>query len=84
MFSVVEGETIERGHVPAAAARAAFRPLLNELLRTFAPGQEIELYPRAMFYFVVKEVASGHRQGDLGDQLRRAHLDGSLQSRGGG
>jgi hypothetical protein len=79
---IIEKETVERGLVSPATARKAYAPLTEELLRSFSPGQPIELYPRAMYYFVVE---AGDRQGAdaLGQQLLQSHMEGSLRTRGG-
>lgn len=83
VFSQVESQAQERGQLAPAVTGAAFQRLLRELLQNFTPGESIEVYPRSMYYLVVEEAAKGKSPTEIGEQLRAAHLDGSLQARGG-
>ncbi len=80
VIRIIEKETVDRGQIDPGTAQKAFAPLTDELLRTFSPGQPIEVYPRAMYYFVV-EAAGGQGNDALGQHLLQAHLDGSLRAR---
>jgi len=80
VFEVVEGEAVDRGGVARSQVRGVGKPLASALLKSFAPGQVYELHPRAMYYFIVKEVKNGGSVAVVGERLRDAHFSGQLKS----
>ncbi len=76
-LQVVENQAIADG-APAEVARDVTFPLRQELAKRIGPSEPVELYPRAVYAFIVDAAAKGAARGELAAQLRSAQLSGKL------
>ncbi len=76
----VESEAVKRAGVPGPVARKVGGPLLHALVRSYSPGTTTVLYPKAMYYLVVHELARGTDVATIGEDLKRHHFSGAFQA----
>lgn len=80
VFQAVENQAIEVGKVSPNVARNVTLPLAQELAGSVMGAQGMELYPRAMYYVIVRQAALGNGRSEVGEMLRRAHAEGTLEA----
>lgn len=68
VFSAVEGQVITRAGIAPDFARG----ITAALRRVLPDGERHELYPVAMYYFLVREAALGHTRLEASQNLARA------------
>lgn len=75
---VVEGEAVASGGQPQDKVSRTTAALMDELGNAFAPGQNIELFPRGMYYLIVSEASKGTSPAAIAERLKAAHLRNEL------
>jgi serine/threonine protein kinase len=78
-LGIIENEMVDRGGVPVGLARNVTAPLAEELMGSYAPGVVLELYPRSVYYLVVKRAAEGKSQPAIAEEIRQAQRQGRLR-----
>jgi tetratricopeptide (TPR) repeat protein len=76
-LQVIENQAIADG-APAEVARDVTFPLGQELAKRIGPSEPVEVYPRAIYSFIVEASTKGAARGELAAQLRSAQLSGQL------
>jgi len=77
VLSVVEGEAIDRGQAPESI-RGTTSGIAQEAFAGFAPGQLIEVRPRAIYYQIVQSARAGKSASAIRAQLRAGYQAGKL------
>lgn len=80
VFGVIEQEAVAAG-VPMDTARGATAELSQSLLREISPGQQLEVFPRAMHEYIVSEAGRGKDRGAIASGLAGAHNNGTLRKK---
>jgi hypothetical protein len=76
-LQVIENQAIADG-APAEVARDVTYPLAQELSKRIGPSEPAQLYPRAVYAFILDAAARGAVRSELAAQLRSAQLSGRL------
>ncbi len=75
VLALIEHETVEKGGVPRDFAERISGRLFDRLQQKSGP---VEIFPSAVYYFIVREAALGHGRALAADNLRNAHFEGGL------
>ena len=75
MLAAVEQETLVAGCSPEFS-----RGITAALSRTLAAQSGTEIYPAAMYYFIVRAAALGREKKVAEQELRRAHSSGVVRA----
>ncbi len=77
VLSVIEGEAVDRGNVPASM-HGVTSGIAEEAFANFAPGQLVELHPRDIYFAIVRGVRAGKTASAIRASLRSAYQQGQL------
>jgi hypothetical protein len=75
MCQLVEGETVSRAGVTPAFASG----VTTALRQALENGDSVEIYPAAMYYFIISEAARGHDKEAAGRALLASHKSRALR-----
>ena len=75
VLAAVEQETLKAGCSPDFA-----RGITWSVYRSLAGQRAAEIFPSAMYYFIVNEAALGHEKRAAEQELRKAHGSGIIRA----